>query len=250
MLKITPIPAFQDNYIWMIQNGNHVAVVDPGDAAPVISTLQKENLTLDAILITHHHNDHIGGVQNLLKECQTQVFAPANESFDFSHQAVRENDLIQLPNLKLNLSVLDIPGHTNGHVAYYGLNHLFCGDTLFGGGCGRLFEGTYEQLFNSLQKLAALPDETLVYCAHEYTEHNLRFASLVDSKNPALINRITLTKKVRASNTPSLPSSIGLEKETNPFLRCNDQSIASALGLQAPDTITVFKTLRNMRNNF
>ena len=161
MLKITPIPAFQDNYIWMIQNGNHVAVVDPGDAAPVISTLQKENLTLDAILITHHHNDHIGGVQNLLKEFQTQVFAPANESFDFPHQAVRENDLIQLPNLKLNLSVLDIPGHTNGHVAYYGLNHLFCGDTLFGGGCGRLFEGTYEQLFNSLQKLAALPDDAM-----------------------------------------------------------------------------------------
>jgi hydroxyacylglutathione hydrolase len=250
MLKIRPIPAFQDNYIWMIQNDNHVAVVDPGDAVPVISTLQKENLTLDAILITHHHNDHIGGVQNLLKEFQTQVFAPANESFDFPHQAVRENDLIQLPNLKLDLSVLDIPGHTNGHVAYYGLNHLFCGDTLFGGGCGRLFEGTYEQLFNSLQKLAALPDETLLYCAHEYTEHNLRFASLVDSKNLALINRIAITKKVRSSNKPSLPSSIGLEKETNPFLRCHDQIITSALGLQAPDPIAVFKTLRKMRNNF
>ena len=219
MLKIRPIPAFQDNYIWLIQNGNHVAVVDPGDAAPVISTLQNENLTLDAILITHHHNDHIGGVQSLLKEYQTQVFAPTNEHFDFTHQAVRENDLIQLPNLKLNLSVIDIPGHTNGHVAYYGLNHLFCGDTLFGGGCGRLFEGTYEQLFNSLNKLAALPDETLIYCAHEYTEHNLRFASLVDSKNLALINRIAITRKVRASNKPSLPSSIGLEKETNPFLR-------------------------------
>ena len=250
MLKIRPIPAFQDNYIWLIQNGNHVAVVDPGDAVPVISTLQNENLTLDAILITHHHNDHIGGVQSLLKEYQTQVFAPTNEHFDFTHQAVRENDLIQLPNLKLNLSVIDIPGHTNGHVAYYGLNHLFCGDTLFGGGCGRLFEGTYEQLFNSLNKLAALPDETLIYCAHEYTEHNLRFASLVDSKNLALINRIASTKKVRASNKPSLPSSIGLEKETNPFLRCDDQLITSALGLQAPDPIAVFKTLRDMRNNF
>jgi hydroxyacylglutathione hydrolase len=250
MLKIRPIPAFQDNYIWLIQNGNHVAVVDPGDAVPVISTLQNENLTLDAILITHHHNDHIGGVQSLLKEYQTQVFAPTNEHFDFTHQAVRENDLIQLPNLKLNLSVIDIPGHTNGHVAYYGLNHLFCGDTLFGGGCGRLFEGTYEQLFNSLNKLAALPDETLIYCAHEYTEHNLSFASLVDSKNLALINRIASTKKVRASNKPSLPSSIGLEKETNPFLRCDDQLITSALGLQAPDPIAVFKTLRDMRNNF
>jgi len=250
MLKIRPIPAFQDNYIWLIQNGNHVAVVDPGDAVPVISTLQNENLTLDAILITHHHNDHIGGVQSLLKEYQTQVFAPTNEHFDFTHQSVRENDLIQLPNLKLNLSVIDIPGHTNGHVAYYGLNHLFCGDTLFGGGCGRLFEGTYEQLFNSLNKLAALPDETLIYCAHEYTEHNLRFASLVDSKNLALINRIASTKKVRASNKPSLPSSIGLEKETNPFLRCDDQLITSALGLQAPDPIAVFKTLRDMRNNF
>jgi hydroxyacylglutathione hydrolase len=250
MLKIRPIPAFQDNYIWLIQNGNHVAVVDPGDAAPVISTLQNENLTLDAILITHHHNDHIGGVQSLLKEYQTQVFAPTNEHFDFTHQSVRENDLIQLPNLKLNLSVIDIPGHTNGHVAYYGLNHLFCGDTLFGGGCGRLFEGTYEQLFNSLNKLAALPDETLIYCAHEYTEHNLRFASLVDSKNLELINRIAITRKVRASNKPSLPSSIGLEKETNPFLRCDDQLITSALGLQAPDPIAVFKTLRDMRNNF
>lgn len=250
MLKITPIPAFQDNYIWMIQNGNHVAIVDPGDAAPVVSALQKENLTLDAILITHHHNDHIGGVQNLLKAYPTKIFAPANESFDFPHQPIHENDLIQLPNLRLNLSVLDIPGHTIGHVAYYGLNHLFCGDTLFGGGCGRLFEGTHEQLFNSLQKLAALPEETLVYCAHEYTEQNLRFAIQVDSENPALIDRIASTKKIRASNTPSLPSSIGLEKTTNPFLRCDNQMIASTLELQAPDTITVFKTLRNMRNNF
>ncbi|MEY3650978.1 MAG: Hydroxyacylglutathione hydrolase [Pseudomonadota bacterium] len=250
MLKITPIPAFQDNYIWMIQNGNHVAIVDPGDAAPVVSVLQKENLTLDAILITHHHNDHIGGVQSLLKAYPTKIFAPANESFDFPHQPVHENDLIQLPNLRLNLSVLDIPGHTIGHIAYYGLNHLFCGDTLFGGGCGRLFEGTHEQLFNSLQKLAALPEETLVYCAHEYTEQNLRFAIQVDSENPALKNRIASTKKIRASNTPSLPSSIGLEKNTNPFLRCDNQMIASTLELQAPDTITVFKTLRNMRNNF
>ena len=158
--------------------------------------------------------------------------------------------MIQLAHLQLNLCVLDIPGHTIGHVAYYGLNHLFCGDTLFGGGCGRLFEGTYEQLLNSLNKLATLPNETLVYCAHEYTERNLNFATTVDPLNTALINRIMHTKNIRAEHLPSLPSTIALEKATNPFLRCNDETITSNIGLQASDTIVVFKTLRKMRNNF
>lgn len=250
MLNIKPIRAFEDNYIWMIQNGNHVAIVDPGDASPVISAIEKDHLILDAILITHHHNDHIGGVQQLINHFSPKVFAPALESFDFVHQAVNENDLISLPNLQIKLSVLDIPGHTLGHVAYYGSNLLFCGDTLFGAGCGRLFEGTYEQLLGSLNKLATLPEDTLVYCAHEYTLHNLNFACKVDPENKALLTRIALTQKMRANNLPSLPSTIGLEKETNPFLRCNDSTIASNLGLQAPDKITVFKTLRNMRNNF
>jgi hydroxyacylglutathione hydrolase len=250
MLIIRPLRAFQDNYIWMLQNGNHVAIVDPGDATPVIDAIEKDNLILDAILITHHHNDHIGGVHQLLHRFSPQVFAPAKESFDFTHQPVHENDLIKLPHLQINLSVIDIPGHTIGHVAYYGLNHLFCGDTLFGAGCGRLFEGSYEQLLHSIIKLASLPNDTLVYCAHEYTEHNLKFAQTVDPKNQALLARIAFTQQLRAVDHPSIPTTIGIEKETNPFLRCNDESIASSLGLQATDTIAVFRTLRNMRNTF
>lgn len=250
MLNIIPISAFQDNYIWIIENGTHAAVVDPGDAEPVISALKKRGLELTTILITHHHTDHIGGVNELMREFSPGIYAPAKEQYHFSHIAVRDNQTINIPKLNLSLKVMDVGGHTLGHVAYYGENAIFCGDTLFGGGCGRLFEGTPEQMFVSLQKIAALPNETAVYCAHEYTEHNLQFAKTVEKNNLALIDRISCSRKTRLAGLPTIPSSIKLELATNPFLRCTSQEIRESLGLQDANPIEIFTRLRQLRNQF
>lgn len=250
MLNIIPIPAFQDNYIWLISNGTHAAVVDPGDAAPVIEALKQHDLRLCNILITHHHADHIGGVDALITEYSPQVYAPKKEQYTFTHNPVSDGQTIVIPELNVSFKVMDVGGHTLGHVAYYGANSLFCGDTLFGGGCGRLFEGTAAQMFASLQKIAKLPPETAVYCAHEYTEHNLKFANTVEKNNTALIERINITRKLREANIPTIPSSIELELATNPFLRCASPEIIRNLDLQHTDGIEVFSTLRQMRNNF
>lgn len=255
MIDISPIPAFQDNYIWLISNGTHAVVVDPGDAAPVMDYLQQHRLSLDTILITHHHADHIGGVSTLLNHFPAKVYAPKKEHYEFPHQAVIDQQQVKLANLGLTLQVLEVPGHTLGHVAYYGANSLFCGDTLFGAGCGRLFEGTPEQMFTSLQKIAAMPKETNVYCAHEYTLHNLNFAYSVEPHNTDLINRIEATKALRENEIPSLPSSINLELATNPFLRCHSPEISKNLGLantasSQAELIQVFTLLRQMRNQF
>ena len=255
MLEIFPIPAFRDNYFWLLQRGKHAAVVDPGDATPVIRVLENHGLILDTILITHHHSDHIGGVPELLNLYQSKIYAPLKEHYNFAHQAVKEGDAIHLETLDLQLSILELPGHTLGHVAYYGANSLFCGDTLFGCGCGRLFEGTHQQLFASLQKLAKLPSETAVYCAHEYTEHNIRFARTVDPQNAALASRQKDAARLREADKPTLPSTIGLELETNPFLRCDTASIKAAAGLYETslsqiEPEQVFGTIRAMRNHF
>ena len=250
MLNIIPISAFQDNYIWIIENGTHAAVVDPGDAEPVISALKKRGLELTTILITHHHEDHIGGVNELMREFAPEIYAPAKEQYHFSHIAVHDNQTINIPKLNLSLKVMDVGGHTLGHVAYYGENAIFCGDTLFGGGCGRLFEGTPEQMFLSLEKIAALPNETAVYCAHEYTEHNLQFAKTVEKNNLALIDRISCSRKTRLAGLPTIPSSIKLELATNPFLRCTSQEIRESLGLQDANPIEIFTRLRQLRNQF
>ena len=255
MLEIFPISAFRDNYFWLLQRGKHAAIVDPGDATPVISVLESRGLILDTILITHYHSDHIGGVPELLNLYQSKVYAPLKEQYDFAHRAVKEGDAIHLETLDLQLSILELPGHTLGHVAYYGANSLFCGDTLFGCGCGRLFEGTHQQLFASLQKLAKLPSETAVYCAHEYTEHNIRFARTLDPQNAALASRQKDTAQLRETDKPTLPSTIGLELETNPFLRCHTASIKAAAGLYetGPRQIEaeqVFGTIREMRNHY
>jgi len=250
MFKIIPIPAFKDNYIWLLFSESHAVVVDPGDASPVIAALKQLSLTLDAILITHHHSDHIGGVAELIKQWPAKVYAPKKEHYEFEHQAVEESDLVHLDNLELSLKVMEVPGHTLGHVAYYGANCLFCGDTLFGAGCGRLFEGTPSQMYNSLQRLAQLPSETAVYCTHEYTERNLQFAMKLDAENHELVQRVEQAAFTRNLGKPTLPSDIALELATNPFLRCQMRAIQIASGAANNDPIEVFTAIRKMRNHF
>ena len=247
MLEVLPIPAFQDNYIWLLRSGKHAAVVDPGDAMPVISVLESQNLQLDAILVTHHHADHI---VDLLRRWPATVYAPKRESYNFPHTQVKEGDQITLPSLGVQFSVMEVPGHTLGHVAYYGANCLFCGDTLFSGGCGRLFEGTPEQMYASLQRFAHLPPDTGVYCAHEYTEHNLGFAHGLEPHNPDLIRRQQEVALLRKHKQPTLPSTIGTELETNPFLRCHMEEIQLASASQSNHPVEVFAAIRKLRNNY
>ncbi len=256
MLKILTVPAFNDNYLWIIHDGTHAAVVDPGDAAPILDALKKHKLSLVAILLTHHHNDHVGGVPELLRHAKVPVFAPRNDRIANVTTALQEGDTVHVPELGLTLSVLDVPGHTRGHIAYVAKEQgwLFCGDTLFAGGCGRLFEGTPEQMLASLDKLAALPDDTKVYCAHEYTISNLRFARAAEPNNPALATRLQEEQAKRDRDMPTVPSSIGLEKATNPFLRAREPAIAEQLHregrVEGDDTVAVFAALREWKNNF
>ncbi len=219
MHEVVPLPAFKDNYIWTLRRGRHAAVVDPGDAAPVKAYLAREGLALAAILATHHHPDHTGGIAELAAD-GVAVFGPQGEPIPALTRPVCGGDALSIPELGASFSVLDIPGHTRAHVAYYGAGALFCGDTLFACGCGRLFEGTAEQMFASLAKLAALPDETRVYCGHEYTLANIQFARTVEPGNAALAEREQSARRLRAAGRPTLPSTLGEERATNPFLRC------------------------------
>jgi len=259
-LSVLTVPAFNDNYLWLIHDGVHAAVVDPGDAAPVLAALAAHGLSLAAILLTHHHADHVGGVPALLQHGQVPVYGPAGEDIATITQPLWEGDLLHLADLSLDLRVIDVPGHTRGHIAYVASKQgwLFCGDTLFAGGCGRLFEGTPEQMMASLAKLTALPDATEVYCAHEYTLANLRFAAHVEPDNPALQNRIAAEQAKRARNEPTVPSTIALEKQTNPFLRCQQAAIVTTMQNAgrlpaAPSQIRpaeTFAALREWKNNY
>lgn len=256
-LQIIPIPAFKDNYIWLLHNHHQAVVVDPGDAWPVLAILQELHLTLTTILITHHHHDHTGGVTALLEAYpHARVFAPKRETYDFPHVPVTEPDIVDISSLDIMLKVIDVPGHTLGHIAYYipgkeqEPHRLFCGDTLFGAGCGRLFEGTPAQMYHSLQKLAVLPPETAVYCTHEYTLHNLAFAMTLEPGNPQLIKRQYDTLQLRQQNQPSLPSTIQYELATNPFLRCDSPEIKSSLHLKDATPLHVFTTIRKLRNHY
>ncbi|MRD71774.1 hydroxyacylglutathione hydrolase [Rhodocyclus tenuis] len=229
-----PIAAFADNYIWLLHRGNQALVVDPGDATPVLAVLAREHLQLAAILITHHHADHQGGIAGLLeasaeKGVRTAVFGPAAESITALSEPLRGGETLTIDALAASFAVLPVPGHTRGHLAYYGAGRLFCGDTLFGAGCGRLFEGTAEQMFASLTTLAALPETTEVYCAHEYTAANLRFAQQVEPGNAAIAERAALVAEARARGVPSVPSTIALEKATNPFLRCDAPGVIASV---------------------
>lgn len=254
-IQIIPISAFSDNYIWLMHDGSQAIIIDPGDAAPVINILDQLQLTLHAILITHHHRDHISGVNALLKKyADVRVFAPKLEQFDFAHTQVCEPNTMHLTPFNIKIAVLDVPGHTLGHVAYYltqgDKQWLFCGDTLFGAGCGRLFEGSPEQMLNSLQKLAALPAETLVFCAHEYTLNNIDFALTLEPHNAALIARHHHTLALRRQQQASLPSTIALELATNPFLRCNSQEIKSTTSLDNATSLQVFSAIRELKNHY
>jgi len=254
MINIIPIPAFDDNYIWVIRNTHSAAVVDPGDADPVRDYLKHESLQLIAILNTHHHGDHVGGNADLLEHFNVPVYGPSHERIDTVSHPLDEGSEVHLPLLSLRLKVFDIPGHTAGHIGYYGANSLFCGDTLFGCGCGRIFEGTPAQMYASLQKIRHLPDETLVYCAHEYTLSNIRFAKAIEPNNVALLNREKRDQQLRSQHKPTLPSTIGLEKLTNPFLRCGEPDVKASAKKHANqdliDEIAVFATLREWKNRF
>lgn len=260
-LKINPIPAFRDNYIWIIHNAEQAIVVDPGDAPPALKYLQTNQLQLRAILITHHHNDHTGGNSMLLDHFNVPVYGPKRESISTVTHPVQEGDTVHIPLLSLALEVIEIPGHTRGHVAYFGSsqgpqdkNILFCGDTLFASGCGRVFEGTPQQMYKSLQKLANLPEDTLIYCAHEYTLANIAFARTVEPNNADLEKREHRAKQLRSENTPTLPTSIAIEKACNPFLRCHQQEIIKTAsqyaGKMLNEPIDVFSTLREWKNCF
>lgn len=250
LLAIQPIPAFSDNYIWLLPYGRNAVVVDPGDAAPVLKTLAALELNLAAILITHHHDDHIGGVPTLLAQYPVTVYAPQYQSFDFPHQAVKAGDTIELPAIASTFQVMHLPGHTLDHIAYVNARYLFCGDVLFSAGCGRLFEGTAEQMLQSLQQLKRLPLATQVFCAHEYTAKNIAFALSLDPENSALINRAAEVTALRQQSRPSLPSTIDLELRTNPFLRCQQASIIKNSQAKNVDELSVFSAIRTLRNHY
>ena len=260
-LQIHPIPAFRDNYIWIIHNNTHAVIVDPGDASTVIDYLQFNQLQLQAILITHHHSDHTGGNTLLLDRFDVPIYGPKQETISTVSHPVQEDETVHIPTLSLALEVIEIPGHTRGHIAYFGSlqghqerNILFCGDTLFACGCGRIFEGTPQQMYQSLQKLADLPEDTLVYCTHEYTLANIAFARTVEPNNIDLEKREHCTKQLRSENTPTLPTSIAIEKACNPFLRCHQPEIIKTTsqyaGKMLNEPIAVFTALREWKNNF
>jgi hydroxyacylglutathione hydrolase len=250
MIDIIPIPAFADNYIWLLHNRRYAVVVDPGDAKPVIETLEKLNLTLKAILITHHHNDHIDGVSALLAYQTVTVYAPKYETFDFEYTPLSEGNTVCLLELELSFNIMWLPGHTLGHIAYVNHDYLFCGDTLFGAGCGRLFEGTPEQMFSSLNRLKTLNPKTKVFCTHEYTTKNISFALRLEPENHDLQQRKKNVDSLRLKKLPSLPSSIDLELKTNPFLRCNHATIIKNSHATKSDEISVFTAIRALRNHY
>lgn len=253
MFNVTAIPALRDNYIWAIHNDRHAALVDPGEAAPALEFLDTHNLQLDAILCTHRHADHIGGVAKLREVYSVPVYGRRHPGNPHITHDLHEADQVRLDAFGLVLDIMEIPGHLDDHLAYFAPDILFCGDVLFGAGCGRNFEGTFAQLLGSLQRLAQLPEPTRVYCAHEYTTPNLRFALACEPDNPDVQHRIADTQHLRDANLPTLPSTIALEKATNPFLRCTRPGIIRTLqqrGLEDTSELAIFTALREWRNHF
>lgn len=270
-ITITPIKAFSDNYIWAITkemnhketDTNTLALVDPGDAQVCIDFIENNQLVLNTMLITHHHADHTGGIAALIAYCQKNkwpltVYGPANEKIPHCDVKLVENDTVNLATLNAEFQVIDLPGHTAGHIAYYVNDDvkplLFCGDTLFSGGCGRLFEGSAEQMLSSLTKLANLPEKTQVYCAHEYTQANLKFALTVEPKNEDLLDYNKKVNQLRGNDQATIPTSIKTEKQINPFLRTKEQSIqTSAIDFDSSTqatSLSAFTTIRRWKDQF
>ena len=257
-MNLLPLPAFSDNYIWLLHNGTHALVVDPGEATPVLAALQAHGLALQAILVTHHHADHVGGIEEIRQATGATVYGPAAETLP--EPVIRVDAHTQLPLLGITWQVLEVPGHTRGHIAWYGTPAgqaplLFCGDTLFSGGCGRVFEGTAAQMYAALQLLAQLPSNTRVACAHEYTLSNLKFACHVEPHNPSLLQYRAHCEALRQQQRPTLPSTLKQELAINPFLRCGVKDVVQSALRFNPNTdplnpASVFATLREWKNVF
>jgi hydroxyacylglutathione hydrolase len=252
-MTIEPIPAFTDNYIWLIQTSSgSTYVIDPGDAGPVLSLLEERNLSLDGILITHWHPDHTGGIQTLKTETGCAVWGPDNPSIEGIDYPVSDGEIVALDNLRF--AVMAVPGHTLDHIAYFGEGVLFCGDTLFVAGCGRVFEGTFPMMRASLERIRALPPETRIYCTHEYTASNLKFALAVDPDNHALKQQEATCRQYRQENRPTVPSTLSQERASNPFLRWDDPAIITSLlkheKLLGTSPDEVFEALRGWKDNF
>ncbi len=255
MLEITPVEVFDDNYIWLLHRPGvkQVAVVDPGDEEPLLELLKREGLELEAILLTHKHGDHTGGAAELVAAYpEVAVFGPANENISVVTKKLHDGESIHIAGLDLYLSIMELPGHTEGHLAYLTDGALFCGDTLFASGCGRVFSGTHEQLYSSLQRIAALPADTLIYCAHEYTLDNIGFAKWVEPDNQAVLQRELVAQEQRARGEPTIPSRLQLELDSNPFMRCSEESVMAAaegyVGHPLHGGVEIFTAIRNWKD--
>lgn len=252
--EVIPLRAFSDNYIWTIRDAGHAAVVDPGDATAVLDCLQREKLKLAAILNTHHHADHVGGNRELLRHAAVPVFGPHDPRIPEVTRRLADGERITLPHFGIELEVIEIPGHTRTHIAFHGHGMLYCGDTLFAVGCGRLFEGTPEQMHRSLGRLMQLPDATRVYCGHEYTLSNIRFARAAEPSNLELEALEASARRLRGQDLPTLPSTIAQEKATNPFVRCGEPAVVASAsryaGKSLNDPVSVLAALREWKNNF
>ena len=253
-MKIEPIKAFSDNYLWAISSGTSAAIVDPGDPAPVLSYLKSNSLNLTNIIITHHHADHIGGIRNLKSSFpKAKVYGPASENIPMIDVKLKQDDEVNLGELG-TYKVLDVPGHTAGHIAYYGEGSLFIGDTVFACGCGRLFEGTAAQMVDSFEKIKQLPLDTKIYCAHEYTLSNIRFAKAVDPYNKELLAREQKCISLRSNDIPTVPFTLEEELQTNPFFAYNkssmQQTASRQTGIVNLDSVGTFAAIRKWKDSF
>lgn len=255
LVTVTPIKAFTDNYIWCLDNGNDAVVVDPGDAEPVLAYLKSQHLNLAAILITHHHKDHTGGLARLTSEfSEIPVIGPRGSHIRGITKSVTQGDTVHLPVIDCHFTVIETPGHTLDHIAFYGHGALFCGDTLFAAGCGRLFEGSPEQMLHSLNKLKRLPADTKIYCTHEYTLANIKFARAVEPDNDALSDYARWAESVREEGEPTLPSDMETQLAVNPFLRCKAPAVVQAANKRSQYSlegeVAVFATIRQWKDEF